>query len=175
MKKNCITFLLLGIIILSVVSLGKFGGEQKTEEFLRIHIRADSNEEEAQEVKYLVRDSVVEYLTPLVAGATDKRTALQQIENALSSIERVATVVLQRNGFSYTAKASLKREEFPTRIYGEYTLPSGVYDSLILELGRGKGDNWWCVVYPPLCFANTPDIRYKSLIWEQIEKWRKNK
>lgn len=175
MKKFCITFLFAGIIILTALTFGVKEQSGTRAEFLRIHIRANSNQEQEQEVKYLVRDCVVEYLTPIIATVEDKQSALIVIEENLSSVECIATAVLRANGFFYTAKATLKKEEFPTRIYGEYTLPSGIYDSLIIELGKGAGENWWCVIYPPLCFANTPDLRYKSLIVEQIEKWRKRR
>ncbi len=175
MKKFCITFLLSGIIILTAVVFGRFSGQEKNGEFLRIHIRADSNDFEDQEVKYFVRDGVVAYLTPIVANATDKISAIGLLRENLDGIERIADGILQEYGFSYTATAELKKEEFPTRTYGEYTLDGGVYDCLILRLGSGTGDNWWCVVYPPLCFANTPDIRYKSLIAEQIARWKKER
>ena len=71
----------------------------------------------------------------------------------------------------------MKTEEFPTRIYGEYTLPAGEYTALIIELGEGAGDNWWCVIYPPLCFSSPSGgkIVYKSKIIEIIETWKKNR
>lgn len=175
MKKFCITFLLSGIIILTaIVGNALFCPSDQTE-FLRIHIRADSNDSQAQEIKYVVRDCVVEYLTPLVATANSKADAVQKLQTQLSEIERVANRALAESGFSYRSKAELKRETFPARVYGEYTLPSGTYDSLIIYLGEGKGENWWCVVYPPLCFSNTPDVRYKSIIVEKIEKWKEKR
>jgi stage II sporulation protein R len=144
------------------------------QEYLRIHIRADSNEDKAQAVKYLVRDQVVEYLTPLVANYQTQSQAVLGIQENLENIERVATQVLTKHGFSYGASASVEQEVFPTRIYGEYTLASGEYTALIIRLGSGKGDNWWCVVYPPLCFtsAHGENVIYKSKIMEIIEKWR---
>jgi len=82
---------------------------------------------------------------------------------------------LQEEGFSYGARAQIKQEYFPTRVYDEYVLSAGEYTALILELGKGKGDNWWCVVYPPLCFAATnTNVIYKSKIKEIIENWKKN-
>ena len=140
--------------------------------YLRMHIRADSNEAEAQAVKYKVRDKVVELLTPVVAECKSKEEAMQKIGASLGEVEDVAAEVLRANGFSYGARASLKKEEFPTRVYENVTLEAGVYDALILELGSGKGDNWWCVVYPPLCFASgNGNIIYKSKIAEIIKKF----
>ena len=142
-------------------------------DFLRIHIRADSNENSAQAVKYSVRDTVVEYLTPFVAECESKAEAIEMLKEKTDEIERVASVVLHEKGFSYGAAAELAVERFPTRVYGEYTLPSGEYAALIIRLGKGEGDNWWCVVYPPLCFAGTSaDVIYKSKIKEIIESWQ---
>lgn len=76
--------------------------------------------------------------------------------------------------FSYRSKASVREEEFPTRVYEDLTLDAGYYDALILELGSGKGDNWWCVVYPPLCFTGGEcGYVYKSKILEIIESFKK--
>lgn len=185
MKKFCIIFLSFVIISVTTLSLGAFskneGGRYalsgqevtKTQEYLRIHIRADSNENVAQAVKYRVRDEVVAYLTPLVAGYETKAEALAGVGKNLDKISAVAEKVLREWGFSYGASAELCQESFPTRVYGEYTLPAGEYSALILRLGKGEGDNWWCVVYPPLCFAATStDVVYKSKIQEIILRWR---
>ena len=175
MKKNCIIFLLSIIISLTAYAVWKTPTDRSAEEtsrYLRIHIRADSNDFEAQAVKYAVRDSVVEYLTPLVAEYETKEEALSGIERNLSQVIATADKTLRENGFFYGVKASLKREEFPTRVYGEYTLPQGEYSALIIELGSGKGDNWWCVVYPPLCFSGVEtNVVYKSKIKEIIQRF----
>ena len=184
MKNVCIIFLLSIIISLSAFGLTESenkGGMSSTtgynsafcEEFLRIHVRADSNDEQAQAVKYKVRDCVVEYLTPLVAEYHTKAEAVAGLQSKLPQIQRLANALLQREGFDYGATVSLTNEEFPTRVYDGYVLPAGQYTSLILRLGRGEGDNWWCVVYPPLCFASVDtDVIYKSKILEIIKKWQ---
>ncbi len=174
MKNFCIIF--LTFIIISVTAVGFSGvssqGESATGEYLRIHIRADSNDAEAQAVKYRVRDDVVEYLTPLVAEYEDKDAALKGISCRLGEISAVASDTLRKNGFFYGAVAELTTESFPTRIYGEYVLPAGEYSALVLRLGSGKGDNWWCVVYPPLCFAGeSGNVIYKSKIKEIIRRF----
>ena len=178
MKNVCIIFLLSIIISLTALGFsGCFGSAAAEQsEYLRIHIRADSNDENAQAVKYLVRDGIVAYLTPLVAEYETKAAATAGIEKNLARIETAANEVLARNGFDYAARAEVRTEEFPTRVYGDYTLPAGTYTALIVELGSGKGDNWWCVVYPPLCFAGSSqgNVVYKSKIAEIIENWKKN-
>lgn len=176
MKKYCIIFLTLVIITLTALGFSRGASnasESVQSEYLRIHIRADSNEAAAQAVKYRVRDEVVEYLTPLVATYESKTAAVDGVKAHLSEIAAVASRALQKNGFFYGATAELTVETFPTRVYGEYTLPAGEYAALILRLGKGEGDNWWCVVYPPLCFAGeNGNTVYRSKIAEIIRKWK---
>ena len=178
MKNFCIIF--LSLIIISLTALGFSGvlsngaeNSLQSGEYLRIHIRADSNEGEAQAVKYHVRDRVVAYLTPLVAECNTKAEAMQGLTDALREIEEVANEVLQAYGFFYGVTASLERATFPTRVYGEYILPAGEYSALILRLGKGEGDNWWCVVYPPLCFVGdaNANVIYRSKIKEIITRF----
>ena len=184
MKKCCIIFLLS--IIISLTALGFSGILQNnggryelntatTEQsrYLRMHIRADSNEEKAQSVKYYVRDKLVEFLTPLVASYQTKEQALDGVQRNISTLSAVATRALRDRGFSYGATAELTKESFPTRVYDGYTLPAGEYTALIVRLGRGQGDNWWCVVYPPLCFSapQGENVIYKSKIKEIIERF----
>lgn len=179
MKNRCIIFLMSIIISVTAVFVclpKKAALQPQTSQYLRIHIRAHSNETRAQDVKYKVRDAVVDYLTPIVADCTTKEIAMRKIAQNLQGIQTAANNVLQAQGVSYGAQASLKKENFPTRIYGEYTLPSGEYTALIISLGAGQGDNWWCVVYPPLCFVAPAgeNVIYKSKIAEIIARWKAN-
>ncbi len=173
MKKIAVVVLLVVAIAFTVLAFGGFKGEEADgSAYLRVHIRADSNEVAAQAVKYKVRDRVVELLTPVVAACESKEEAMQKIGASLGAVEEAAAEVLRANGFSYGARASLRKEEFPTRVYENVTLAAGIYDALILELGSGKGDNWWCVVYPPLCFTGgNGNVVYKSKIAEIIKKF----
>ncbi len=170
MKKIAAIVLLLAAIFGIVLCFGGNREEREASAYLRVHIRADSNATEAQAVKYKVRDGVVAFLTPVAAQCGDKAEAMRRIGNLLKEIETVADRILRENGFCYGARASLRKENFPTRVYEGATLGAGVYDALILELGSGKGDNWWCVVYPPLCFSGgNGNIVYKSKIAEIIQ------
>ena len=172
MKKFCITFTLFLIIILSGAAVGFKPQENAHAEYLRIHIRADSNETAAQSVKYRVKDAVVAFLTPYIAECDTKSKAEKMLTEKLSEIEKVADKVLYEQGFDYKSRAKINTEEFPTRNYGDFTLERGYYDALIIELGSGKGDNWWCVVYPPLCFTGSgTNYVYKSKILEIIERF----
>ncbi len=176
MKSLSISFLVCFIIVLSAVGV-YLNKSQVNTEYLRIHVRAESNSQEDQEIKYKVKDAVVEYLTPHIASVKTKEQAKKMLKGNLNEIEKVANGVLRENGFDYTCRAKLAREEFPTRVYQDYTLEQGIYDALILELGSAKGDNWWCVVYPPLCFTGEGHNQYiyKSKILEIINDFKKNR
>ena len=86
----------------------------------------------------------------------------------------IANKTLYSNNFTYKASIALKNEHFPDRQYDGYDFPEGYYDALIIYLGEGSGDNWWCVAYPPLCFstAGKTNVAYKSLIAERIREWK---
>ncbi|MBQ3115962.1 MAG: stage II sporulation protein R [Clostridia bacterium] len=169
MKKFCISFFIVAIIILSIIGI-TLPQEKVNEEYLRIHIRADSNLENAQAVKYKVKDNVVQYLTPFIAECDTKQKAENMLISHLENIKKVCDDTLKQNGFSYTASVKVKTEEFPTRVYGDLELEKGFYQALIIELGSGEGDNWWCVVYPPLCFVGEGEgYVYKSKIKQIID------
>ena len=96
------------------------------------------------------------------------------LEAALPGIERTANAVLAENGFAYLSRAEIRAEEFPTRVYDGVTLEAGVYDALIVELGTGEGANWWCVLYPPMCFsgeATGENVVFRSRIAEIIRSF----
>lgn len=141
-------------------------------QYLRIHIRANSNSYDDQNVKYKVKDAVVEELIPLVSEIESFEEAKKVIEANFGFIESVADRVLEENDFTYKTHAKIDNEYFPTRTYEDVTLEEGNYDALILELGSGEGNNWWCIVFPAFCFTktkNSDNIVYISRIWEIIK------
>lgn len=147
----------------------------KVDEYFRMHIRANSNSDSDQNIKYCVRDSVVEALSPILCDVTSKTQAMQLLDSNLDLVVSTANKVLSDAGFEYTASADIRTELFPTRSYDDVTLASGIYDSLIISLGTGTGDNWWCVVYPPLCFvgehSNSANIIYRSKLLDIISNF----
>lgn len=176
--KKVFWFVLAVVVLVVGASLICFRGDNwvgKNSEYLRIHVRANSNCQKDQQVKYIVKDEVVKFITPYATECTDKQKAVKVICGILSQIEKQCDSVLQKNGFSYKSKASIKSEKFPTRVYGDLTLEEGIYDALIIELGTGTGDNWWCVIYPPLCFtAGNGNIKYRSIILDIINSFKKH-
>jgi stage II sporulation protein R len=153
--------------------------EENCSRYLRIHIKANANDLQSQNVKYAVKDKVTAYLTPLLAECDSKEKALILIKGELKNIENVCKIALEENGLYYGASAALVNELYPARDYDGFMLKSGYYDSLVIRLGEGLGDNWWCMVYPPLCFTGgeidgSGKITYKSKIAEIIEKFKSN-
>ncbi|MEX0974073.1 MAG: stage II sporulation protein R [Bacillota bacterium] len=128
-----------------------------TESIVRLHIRGNSNEPSDQGVKEKVRDELMQSFGKTLDDAVDAREAERILSKSLPDIEQVAAACLQRNGFSYGAKATVKMDYFPDKQYetaaGDLIyLPAGQYKALVVDLGKGAGDNWWCVMYPPLCY-----------------------
>lgn len=160
------------IIIILIFLFCPLQNTQEEIEYLRIHIRANSNSIEDQNVKYKVKDQIVEALIPVLSNVESFEEAKEVVTQSFDMIENVADNLLQEEGFSYKSKAKLNNEYFPTRVYKNLTLEEGYYDALILELGSGTGDNWWCIVFPAFCFTktqNSDNIVYISLIWEIIK------
>ena len=175
MKK--IVALLFCVVGIAIVVLGLPQKVSSSEtDFLRLHIRANSNSTADQDIKFEVRQEIVNELTPIFVNVTSKRAAMEALDSNLGRIEAAANRVLSAAGFAYTARAALRTELFPTRSYNEYSLPEGVYDALIINLGTGEGDNWFCVVYPPLCFLENNiggevGVKYKSKLQEIIKRY----
>lgn len=168
-------FIAIFFCVLAVAGLIFFGRKEEEKshtEYLRIHIRANSNEQIDQDIKYQIKDKIVEFLTPVIASCTTKKEFENKLNQNLLQITRIANEILAHNNLDYESSAKITNEYFPVRSYGDLTLDSGYYDALIVNLGTGKGDNWWCVVYPPLCFVgeNTKYV-YKSRLLEVIKKF----
>ena len=120
------------------------------EETVRLHILAASDKKEDQSYKLEVRDALLATYGEALCGATPDE-AKEKIQQLLPDIERTANETLAASGASYGARATLSREWYDTRDYGSFTMPNGYYTSLVISLGEGEGQNWWCVMYPPLC------------------------
>ncbi len=166
-----IFFLCISIVIATVVGIS-FSKPNYHEEYLRIHIRANSNLDIDQDIKYLIKDKIVEFLTPVISSCKTKQEFEKALNENLINIECISNNILAQNNFNYKASAKVNNEYFPTRTYDNLTLESGYYDALIVNLGSGEGNNWWCVVYPPLCFLNSnANYLYQSRILEVIKKY----
>lgn len=130
---------------------------------VRLHVLANSDGEEDQALKLLVRDRVLARATELLTRAADREEAETLLRRELPELERLAARELRANGCDYPVTAELTDTEFPTREYDGFTLPAGEYLALRVVIGEGAGRNWWCVVFPPLCTAASADVPAAAL------------
>ena len=127
---------------------------------VRLHVIADSDAAEEQEIKLEVRDAVLAYLTPVLEEAENQQQARQIIRDNLEGIAQAAGSAARGRQVSVT----LSRESYPTREYEGFTLPAGRYESLRVILGQGQGQNWWCVVFPPLCLSAAESEKVQDVL-----------
>lgn len=120
---------------------------------LRFHVIAKSDSENDQRRKLLVRDAVGEWMSLKLSKAKDKAECEQIIEENKEQIKALAEQVLTEDGESETVQVRLADVEFPDKVYGDYEFPAGTYRALQIIIGAGEGHNWWCVLYPNLCFS----------------------
>ena len=125
------------------------------EKILRFHVLAASDTKEDQELKLKVRDAVGVYMEEELADALNKSESEELVRLHLGEIEAVAEQTIKEAGYDYPVTASLAYVEFPEKTYGAYVFPAGTYEALEVVIGEGKGHNWWCVMYPNMCFSDT--------------------
>ena len=138
-------------------------GDQLADRVVRLHVLANSDGEEDQALKLLVRDRVLAQATELLTQAKDRTEAETLLREELPELEALAVRELRANGCAYPVTAELTDTEFPTREYDGFTLPAGEYLALRVVIGEGAGRNWWCVVFPPLCTAASADVPAAAL------------
>ncbi len=124
---------------------------------VRLHVLANSDTAEDQALKLCVRDVVLLSSTELFADTTTRKQAEQKIQAALPKIQKVAEACVREQGYDYSVTAKLTEAYFSTRTYESGTFPAGRYKTVQIVIGEGKGKNWWCVMYPPLCVASATD------------------
>lgn len=120
----------------------------------RLHILANSDSKEDQDLKYMVRDAVIDYMDSLTSESTTKQQAIAIAQEHQNEFKEIAEQVIKANGYSYSASIEIGNFDFPTKTYGDISLPAGKYDALRIKIGEAQGQNWWCVMFPPLCFVD---------------------
>jgi len=120
---------------------------------VRLHVLANSDTQEDQTLKLMVRDAVLEQAELLLENAENRAQAESILQDTLVQLESAAEAEIAARGYAYNARVTLEETAFPTREYGDFTLPAGRYLALRVIIGAGAGKNWWCVVFPPLCTA----------------------
>ena len=126
------------------------------ENTVRLHVLANSDSEQDQALKLLVRDALLNTVNDL--NATGKQDAVEKIEKQKENLEKISKTVIVNNGKDYDVKIEIGKEMYPTKHYEDFSLPAGEYTSVRVVIGNGEGQNWWCVLYPPLCTGSA--IKY---------------
>lgn len=144
------------------------------DEVIRLHVLANSDSKKDQELKIKVKDGVVDMLeNELEISHSKDETRVMLIEN-LDKIEKKAQEIIQKNGYEYGVEAKISYENFPTKEYADVSLPAGEYEALKINIGEAKGKNWWCVMFPPLCFVDASvksvPIKDKNILKDVLTK-----
>ncbi len=120
----------------------------------RLHVIANSNSNEDQSLKYKVRDNLLNYMNSICYDVASKEEAIAIVQNHKEEFQTIATNTIREEGFTYNVKINIGNFEFPTKTYGDVSIPAGMYDALRVEIGDAIGKNWWCVMFPSLCFID---------------------
>ena len=149
-----LTFLLFLYTSLCAFSYAKSVSTDISDSVFRLHVLANSDSEEDQALKYKVRDNLINYMNSICTETTSKDEAISIANNHLDNFKKIAEDTISANGYNYTVQVQVGNFEFPTKTYGDISLPAGNYDALRVNIGEAKGQNWWCVMFPPLCFID---------------------
>ena len=147
-------FLLFLYISISAISYVNAVSSDIENSVFRLHVIANSDTKEDQDLKYKVRDNLIEYMNSLCKDVTSKEEAIKISKLHEEDFLNIANNTIKENGYSYPVTIEFGNFSFPTKDYGDISLPAGYYDALRVKIGEAKGQNWWCVMFPPLCFVN---------------------
>ena len=159
MKKNLkmviiLTFLLFLYSSICAISYAQNISTDVANSVFRLHVIANSDTEEDQNLKYMVRDNLLKYMNSICENCKTKEDAIAIVEKNKTAFEQIAMNTIKEEGYNYSVTINIGNFEFPTKYYGDISLPAGYYDALRVEIGEAKGRNWWCVMFPPLCFVD---------------------
>ena len=152
-----ITILFLLFISFFIVSAYSYVGNVSTniaDSVFRLHVVANSDSKEDQNLKYKVRDSLLEYMNSLCSNTISKEEAMEIASAHIEDFKKIAQDIVYSNGYDYSVEVEIAKTNFPTKSYGDVSLPAGTYDALNVKIGSSEGQNWWCVMFPPLCFVD---------------------
>lgn len=134
---------------------------------IRFHVIANSDSEKDQNLKLKVRDKVLEYVQPLLKDSKNIEESREILNRENEKVLEIAREVIKENGYDYSVESTLDKENFPVKTYGNITLPQGEYEAYRIIIGTGEGQNWWCVMFPPICFV---DITKGEVAYEETEE-----
>ena len=176
MKKNFKKIIFITLIVVSInlltgctslkENLCQIGKDTKSDEMrilnydevkdslIRFHVIANSDTEEDQNLKLKIKNKVIDYLYPYLNSSQSLEESRKIIKNKMNDVKKLAEEEIKDDGYKYNVNVQLSRENFPDKSYGNITLPQGNYEAFRVIIGNGQGKNWWCVMFPPLCFVD---------------------
>lgn len=154
--KNAILliFLLFLYVFISAQSYVTAVSENLSDAVFRLHVLANSDSDADQALKIKVRDELLKYMNSISSNCSTKAEAISVAESHKEEFQKIAENTIKENGYDYSVKINIGNFYFPTKNYGDISLPAGFYDALRVEIGEAKGQNWWCVMFPSLCFID---------------------
>lgn len=169
-----VSVLLILYVCISAVSYTHAVTTDIADSVFRLHVIANSDSNEDQNLKYIVRDKVIEYMSSVSQNASSKEEVIEIAKANLDKIQTIAVQTIKDNGYTYSVNVEVGNFSFPSKRYGDITLPPGYYDALRIKIGKAEGQNWWCVMFPPLCFVDVtsgvvPD-ESKEIMKENLSK-----
>lgn len=147
-------FLLLAYTSVCAFSYAKTVSSDISNSVFRLHVIANSNSDEDQALKYKVRDNLLGYMNNICANCSCKQEAISLVQEHKDEFKKIALDTIKKEGYSYNVNINIGNFKFPTKNYGDISLPAGFYDALRVEIGKAEGKNWWCVMFPSLCFVD---------------------
>lgn len=149
-----LSFLLFIYTSICAFSYAEYISTDISNSVFRLHVLANSDSKEDQDLKYKVRDSLLNYMNSICSNCSNKEEAINLVEQNQKIFKQIALDTIHNEGYNYDVNINIGNFEFPTKTYGDISLPTGFYDALRVEIGNAKGQNWWCVMFPPLCFVD---------------------
>ena len=149
-----ISLLLVIFLILNLISYSNSVFAGLEENIFRLHILANSDSSEDQELKLAVRDNIISYMKEINSSSNSKKETINNVSLHLDDLQKIAENTISEKGFDYSVDLEIGNFYFPTKYYGNINLPAGNYDALKINIGKANGKNWWCSLFPPLCFID---------------------
>ena len=149
-----VLFLFAVFVFISAASYANAVSDDLADSVFRLHVIANSDSKEDQDLKYKVRDNLLKYMNEICANCVTKQEAIDLVNKNKNKFGQIAEDTIKEEGYSYNVNIKIGNFQFPTKNYGDISLPAGYYDALRVEIGEAKGQNWWCVMFPPLCFVD---------------------
>ena len=174
MKKILVFMLSIMVIFFSNFSYGNLSYKSTStmqndisNKIIRFHVLANSDSIEDQSLKLKIKDEVIKYMMPKLDESNSIDESRKILKENDKEIKKIAGNIIEKNGYKYSVNTYLGQEQFPIKTYGNITLPQGQYEAYEIVIGNGKGQNWWCVMFPPLCFV---DVTKGEISKKETEK-----